>query len=55
MDSSSIIDDLKSKHAALETQLDAEAQRPMPDQAKVTEIKREKLRIKDQIADLQRD
>lgn len=47
------IDELKSKHAALDNMLTAEGERPMPDQGLVTEIKRQKLKIKDLIAQLE--
>ena len=48
------IDTLKSRHAQLEGQLDEELRRPVPDQAALNKIKREKLRIKDQIAQMER-
>lgn len=38
---------LESKHAGLEAQLDAEHQRPHPDEARVAKIKKEKLKLKD--------
>lgn len=40
---------LKSEHAKLEAKLDEETHRPMPDENLIKEIKREKLRIKDQL------
>lgn len=43
---------LKAKHADLEKALEAETQRPRPDSAVLAGIKREKLRIKDEIARL---
>ncbi len=42
-------DTLISKHAALEKAIDEENARPHPDDIKLHELKREKLRIKDQI------
>jgi hypothetical protein len=44
---------LRSKHATLESELEAELQRPHPDDLRIQELKREKLRIKDAIASLQ--
>ncbi len=44
---------LKGKHAALDAELAAELQRPLPDTTHCTEIKREKLRLKEQILSLQ--
>jgi hypothetical protein len=44
---------LKTEHAQLEARLDEEAHRPLPDEVLIKEIKREKLRIKDQIAALE--
>ena len=47
------VDTLKTKHAKLEARLNEETHRPMPDAEAIKEIKREKLRIKDQIMSLQ--
>lgn len=44
---------LESKHHRLETQIDGELHRPSPDQSRLTSLKREKLRIKEEIARLQ--
>ncbi|MFC7333349.1 YdcH family protein [Rhodocista pekingensis] len=44
------VESLKVKHRTLETLLRHETQRPLPDPAIVTRLKREKLRIKDEIA-----
>ena len=44
------VDTLNTKHARLEAKLDEETHRPMPDETVIKEIKREKLRIKDQLA-----
>lgn len=52
MDQSPPIEALISKHAALERALDAERNRPHPDPLVVTDIKKHKLRIKDEIAKL---
>lgn len=46
------IDSLRSKHASLETAIDQENMRPHPDELKLQELKREKLRIKDEISGL---
>ncbi|TFH43300.1 MAG: DUF465 domain-containing protein [Lysobacterales bacterium] len=44
------IDSLTVKHATLERAIEEENQRPHPDDFRLTELKREKLRIKDEIA-----
>ncbi len=44
--------ELMAEHARLEAKLQEELNRPMPDQATITEIKRAKLRVKDEIAAL---
>ena len=41
---------LQSKHASLEARITEESQRPMPDMATLTRLKKEKLRIKEEIA-----
>ncbi len=53
MDAESRLDTLASRHADLEHAIDEETHRPLPDQLRVTQLKREKLRIKDEIARLQ--
>ncbi len=45
---------LRDKHAYLDNAISKEACRARPDEAKVAEWKRQKLRIKDDIVDLQR-
>ena len=40
---------LKAKHAALEAAIDAESSRPMPDSAELAKLKRQKLKIKEEI------
>ncbi len=47
------VDELKRKHADLDIQLDEEIQRPHPDQVTITQIKREKLKVKDAIANME--
>lgn len=44
------IEALRAKHAKLESEIDDEFHRPMPDDAHIAELKREKLRIKDEIS-----
>ncbi len=46
------VEGLRSKHATLEQAIDDEMHRPLPDQIRVSRLKREKLRIKDEIARL---
>jgi hypothetical protein len=43
------VESLKDKHAALEAVLDAEARHPQMNPAEITEIKRRKLKIKDEL------
>ncbi len=43
------VDSLKSKHARLQVEIDEEIHRPMPDSVHLAELKRERLRIKDEI------
>lgn len=44
------IESLKAKHAALEDALALEGGRPHPDESRLNDLKRQKLRIKDQIS-----
>jgi hypothetical protein len=46
------IDSLRTKHAQLEQVILEESLRPLPDQALITQLKKQKLRIKDEIARL---
>ncbi len=48
------IEALKKKHASLERAIDEENHRPRPDQDTLSDLKRQKLRIKDEIFLLQR-
>ena len=48
------LDSLKAKHTDLETLIEQEEARPRPDENKINELKRQKLRIKDEIAHLTR-
>ncbi|OZA91786.1 DUF465 domain-containing protein [Altererythrobacter sp. H2] len=43
-------DALESKHAGLESRLREEMSRPIPDAARVQALKRQKLRIKEELA-----
>lgn len=47
------LDSLKRKHSALEEKISYENSSPMPDQSVVTMLKREKLRLKEQIEQTQ--
>ena len=49
------VEELKRKHADLDHQLDKEVQRPQPDQIVISQLKREKLKVKDAIASLEHD
>ncbi|MEO1089041.1 MAG: YdcH family protein [Pseudomonadota bacterium] len=44
---------LKGKHAMLDAEVEQEQQRPMPDQSVLLRLKKEKLRLKDQILRLE--
>ncbi|HUC62346.1 MAG TPA: YdcH family protein [Alphaproteobacteria bacterium] len=43
------IDSLKAKHAALDAAIHDEETRPLPDVARLHDLKRQKLKIKDEI------
>ncbi len=43
------VDSLRHKHAHLEHLIDQEIHRPLPDQVTVARMKKEKLRIKEEI------
>ena len=47
------IEALKEKHAELERALDEENKRPLPSQDAIYDLKRQKLRIKDEIYQLE--
>jgi hypothetical protein len=40
---------LEAKHATLDRKISTESQRPMPDQVILAELKRQKLRVKEEI------
>jgi len=50
MKNGSALDGLRAKHATLEDKIAQEQRRPLPDEEHLTALKREKLRIKDQMA-----
>ncbi|MGH6982197.1 MAG: YdcH family protein [Stellaceae bacterium] len=47
------IEDLRAKHRSLEEAIHDETDRPLPDTERVADWKRQKLRIKDQIAQIE--
>ncbi|PZN96153.1 MAG: hypothetical protein DCF31_04950 [Alphaproteobacteria bacterium] len=40
---------LNARHAALDASVDAETRRPLPDQVRLARLKREKLKLKEEI------
>jgi hypothetical protein len=47
------IEVLRNRHRGLEEQIDHEINRPLPNADVITDLKRQKLRIKDEIASLE--
>ena len=47
------IENLKRRHATLDEEIGGETQRPVPDQAAISELKKEKLKLKEEIASLE--
>ena len=47
------LNELTEKHHSLETEIEGEMMSPSADSLKITELKRRKLRLKDEIARLQ--
>jgi hypothetical protein len=47
------IETLREKHAALDRAIDEENSRPLPNDDTISELKRQKLRIKDEIFQLE--
>ncbi len=43
------IESLKARHAALETAIEEETRRPSPNEVQIGDLKRQKLKIKDEI------
>ena len=54
MSSQDRIETLRERHAALERAIDEESKHPFPNQDAISDLKRQKLRIKDQIYALER-
>jgi len=52
LETTSHLDKLTEKHAAFEAEIDAETQRPVPDSVRLTDLKRRKLAVKDEIVRL---
>ncbi len=48
------IEALRAKHASLERAINEENRRPLPNQAAIADLKRQKLRIKDEIFQLEK-
>ncbi|MGH7059601.1 MAG: YdcH family protein [Stellaceae bacterium] len=48
------IEALKEQHAALERAIDEENRHPLPNQDAISDLKRQKLRIKDELFQLER-
>ncbi len=48
------IETLREKHALLERAIDEEVHRPLPNQEAINDLKRQKLRIKDELVQLER-
>lgn len=47
------VESLKAKHAALDHQIAVENRRPLPDTAQISVLKRQKLRIKEELDRIQ--
>ncbi len=43
---------LEAKHAGLEARIEEENQRPMPDAARINQLKKEKLKLKEELTGL---
>ena len=48
------IEALRAQHTALQHEIDEEAHRPLPNEARLAELKRRKLRLKDKLLALER-
>ncbi len=53
MSQTDTVESLKAQHAQLERELNEENSRPMPDAAHCAELKREKLRLQDEMSRLE--
>lgn len=52
MESEARLSALAEKHAELEREIEEESHRPLPDTLHLTELKRQKLRVKEELAHL---
>ena len=52
-DQDAVIEKLKADHAGLEKEIEDELTRPYPDDQLIADLKRQKLRIKDQLLRLE--
>jgi hypothetical protein len=43
------LESLRTKHAALDAELESETHRPSPDEVHIHDLKRQKLRLKDEM------
>lgn len=48
------LESLEAKHAQLDTQINAESHRPLPNFTLITDLKKQKLHIKEEIEGLRR-
>ena len=48
------LETLRSRHAHLEAEIDRETSRPLPDASMISDLKRQKLKIKDEMVALER-
>ncbi|MDO8606487.1 MAG: YdcH family protein [Phaeospirillum sp.] len=46
------IESLKAKHADLESAIESQTRSPNPDNSRINDLKRRKLRIKDELTDI---
>ena len=53
MSQQDLIDELRAQHRSLENALGQEVNRPAPNPETISDLKRQKLRIKDQIVQLE--
>lgn len=47
------INELKRRHASLDDAIEGEVQRPLPDQAAIAEMKKQKLKLKEEISHME--
>lgn len=48
------LNSLTAKHTDIEREIDTENAKPAPDEVRMTALKKQKLKLKDEIAELQR-